>query len=372
MSDPVLVLTGATGFLGRELVHHLLREEPATRLALLIRGRDEAEARARGLAVLRDRLAGEALAAAERRVEVLRADLEKERLGLAAATYEGLVARTAGVIHGAASVSFALPVEQARAINVEGTRKMLDLARAAGCSIDYIGTAYVAGERTGLALESELDVGQGFRNSYEQTKNEAEALVRARSGEQRATIYRPSIIVGDSRTGRTSSFKVLYWPLKIFTRGFRWVPGRPDAIMDVVPSDFVVQAVCYLRKQAGPSGQAYHLCAGPERAATLGQLGAVATEFFRCKPPIFVGPKVFVRARPLVDRLTFGRLKRILTTGRVYTPYLSLRLQFDTSRARAALSPGGIEAPGVEAFFLNQLRFARDTDWGKTLAEVEG
>lgn len=371
MSDPVLVLTGATGFLGRELVHHLLQEEPTTRLALLIRGRDDADAQRRGLAVLADRLGGDALAAAQARVEILRADLERERVGLDAGAYEGLVARTAGVIHGAASVSFALPVEQARAINVEGTRRMLDLARAAGCAFDYVGTAYVAGDRTGVALESELDVGQSFRNSYEQTKNEAEALVRSRAEEQRATIYRPSIIVGDSRTGRTSSFKVLYWPLKIFTRGFRWVPGRPDAIMDVVPSDFVVRAVCYLRKQPGPSGQAFHLCAGPERAATLGHLGAVATEFFRCKPPIFVEPKWFVRARPLVDRLTFGRLRRILTTGRVYTPYLSLRLYFDTTRAREALAPGQIEAPRVDEFFLNQLRFARDTDWGKKLADVE-
>lgn len=371
MSQPVLVVTGATGFLGRELVHHLLGEDPAVRLALLVRGRDAADARARGLAVLADRLAGEALAAAERRVEIVRADLEQERLGLDAAAHAALAERTTGVIHGAASVSFALPLAQARAINVEGTRRMLDLARAAGCPFDYVGTAYVAGDRSGTAYEGELDVGQGFHNTYEQTKLEAEALVRARAKEQPAAIYRPSIIVGDSRTGRTASFKVLYWPLKIFTRGFRLAPGRPDAVMDVVPSDFVVRAICHLRKQPGRFGQAYHLCAGPERAASLQQLGEVAAGFFGCKPPIFVEPKWFIRARPLVDRLTFGRLRRILTTGRVYTPYLSLQLFFDTAVARAALGPVGIAAPGVEEFFENQLRFARDTDWGKKLAHAE-
>lgn len=371
MSGGVLVLTGATGFLGRELVHHLLREEPDTRLALLIRGRDEAEARARGLAVLGDRLTGEALAAAQRRVEIVRADLERDQLGLDAASHAALVGRTVGVIHGAASVSFALPLAQARAINVEGTRKMLDLARAAGCPLDYVGTAYVAGDRTGTARETELDVGQAFHNTYEQTKLEAEALVRARAQEQPAAIYRPSIIVGDSQTGRTSSFKVLYWPLKIFTRGFRLVPGRPDAVIDVVPSDFVVRGICHLRKQTGRFGQAYHLCAGPERAASLAQLGEAAAAFFGCKPPIFVEPKWFIRARPLVDRLTFGRLRRILTTGRVYTPYMSLRLFFDTSVARAALEPAGVVAPRVEEFFVNQLRFARETDWGKKLAYAE-
>ncbi|HEY8376412.1 MAG TPA: SDR family oxidoreductase, partial [Nannocystis sp.] len=208
-------------------------------------------------------------------------------------------------------------------------------------------------------------------NTYEQTKLEAEALVRARAGEQPVTIYRPSIIVGDSRTGRTSSFKVLYWPLKIFSRGFRWVPGRPDAIADVVPSDFVVRAVCYLRKRTGPSGQVFHVCAGPERAATLAELSRVTSEFFGCKPAVFVRPTLFIRARPLVDRFAFGRLKRILTTGRVYTPYMSLRLFFDTSRARAALSGSGIEVPRVEEYFLNQLRFARDTDFGKKLPHAE-
>jgi long-chain acyl-CoA synthetase len=371
MSDPVLVVTGATGFLGRELVHSLLAEEPGTRLALLIRGRDDIDAQRRGREVLADRLEGDALAAALRRVEIVRADLEKERLGLEAAAHERLAARTAGVIHGAASVSFALPLAQARAINVEGTRRMIDLARAAKSPFDYIGTAYVAGERTGLALETELDVGQSFRNTYEQTKNEAEQLVRARAGEQLVAIYRPSIIVGDSKTGRTSSFKVLYWPLKIFTRGFRLAPGRPDAVMDVVPSDFVVRSVLALRKQPGRAGQAYHLCAGPERSARLGELGEAAARFFGVKPPIFVEPKWFIKARPLIDRFTFGRVKRILTNGRVYTPYLSLQLQFDTTIARAALGPLGIAAPPVEEFFLNQMRFARDTDWGKKLAHAE-
>lgn len=294
---------------------------------------------------------------------MVRADLEAERLGLTPDAYAALAGRAVGVIHGAASVSFSRPVAQARAINVEGTRRMLDLARAAGCPFDYVGTAHVAGDRSGTATEDELDVGQSFHNTSEQTKLEAEALVRSRAGELGVAIYRPSIIVGDSRTGRTASFKVLYWPLKIFSRGFRWAPGRPDAVVDVVPSDYVVRAICHLRKQPGRAGQAYHLRAGPGRAASLGQLGQAAADFFGCEPPVFVAPKWALRARPLVDRFTFGRLRRILTTGRVYTPYLSLRLHFDATRSRAALSPVGIEVPRVEDFFVHQLRFARDTDW---------
>ncbi|MBK7827437.1 SDR family oxidoreductase [Nannocystis sp.] len=367
MRDQTTVITGATGFLGRELVLHMLAADPAAHLTLLVRGRDEAEAQARGLSLLTGQLQGAALADASVRVAVVRADLERDRLGLTQKAYDDLAGRTTAVIHGAASVSFSLPIDEARAINVEGTRRILGLARQAGAHLDYVGTAYVAGERTGLVLEAELECGQGFRNTYERSKCEAEALVRSRAGEQSLTIYRPSIIVGDSRTGRTASFKVLYWPLKIFARGFRVVPGRADTPMDVVPSDFVVQAIAHLRQQPGREGQVYHLCAGPERSATLGALAGLAAEYFHVRAPFFVQPRLFVRARPLVDRFTWGRLRRILVAGRVYTPYLSLNLSFDTRNQRAGLAGSGIEVPRVEDYFANLFRFAIETDWGKKL-----
>ena len=124
------------------------------------------------------------------------------------------------MIHCAATVRFDHSLDEARRINVEGTRRVLDFAAAAPRlrSLAYVGTAYVAGDRTGLVRENELDAGQSFRNTYEQTKAEAEALVRSRLGSLPGVILRPSIIVGDSRTGVTSSFKMLYWPLKIYAR----------------------------------------------------------------------------------------------------------------------------------------------------------
>lgn len=371
MREATTVITGATGFLGRELVLHLLGRDRGVHLTLLVRGEDEAAAQARGLSVLTERLRGEALADAAQRVEVVRADLEQGGLGLSAGAYAELAARTRGVIHGAASVSFSLPLERARAINVEGTRRMLDLARAAGAALDYIGTAYVAGERRGLVLESELDCGQRFHNSYEQSKLEAEQLVQSRAGEQHVRIFRPSIIVGDSRTGRTASFKVLYWPLKIYARGFRVAPGRADTPMDVVPSDYVVQAIARLRERTGPSGQVFHLCAGPERTATLAEIAGLAARFFQVKRPIFVEPTLLIRARPLIDRFTFGRLRRVLIAGRVYTPYLSLQLQFDTRRAQDGLAGTDIAVPKVEDYFTNLFRFAVESDWGKKLGAAE-
>lgn len=362
-----VVVTGATGFLGREIVHHLLRDDPKAELTLLVRGKSDEEARSRGDEVLSAELSGEALEAARRRVTTLRADLQLDRFGLDEKAYAALAERTRAVIHGAASVSFTLPLEEARDINVEGTRRIFAFAKEANARTDYIGTAYVAGERRGVVLEDELDCGQAFRNTYEQTKMEAEKLARERAKEQPIAIFRPSIIVGDSTTGRTSSFKVLYWPLKIYARGlWRVVPGRSHTRIDVVPCDYVVRAMLHLRRDPASLGRAYHLAAGPTRSATLAELSELASSYFGCKKPIFVNPEMFIRyARPLVDRFAFGRLKRILTTGRVYTPYLSADLRFDTTLAEKGLAGTDIEVPRVEDYFAKLFRYCIESDWGK-------
>ena len=128
-----------------------------------------------------------------------------------------------------------------------GTSSILRWARLSCDASPMSGTAYVAGERSDLVREDELVVGQGYRNTYEQTKAEAETLVRSRLGSLPGVILRPSIIVGDSRTGVTSSFKMMYWPLKIYARRlWRTVPGYPDAVLDIVPVDFVADSVARL------------------------------------------------------------------------------------------------------------------------------
>jgi long-chain acyl-CoA synthetase len=364
---PRTLVTGATGFLGREIVAQLLAENPSTHLSLLVRGKDDDDARRRVSKLLAEVLDGDRLDDAAKRVHAVRADLERDRFGLDEADYERLTKETDSVIHGAASVSFTLPLEEARRINVEGTRRVLDFAEKSGARTDYIGTAYVAGERSGAILEDELDVGQSFRNTYEQTKMEAESLARRRATHQPIAIFRPSIIVGDSQTGRTSSFKVLYWPLKIYGRGlWRIVPGKPDTLVDVVPSDFVVRAILRARKSDGSLGRVFHLCAGPERSARLVDLAALASRFFGSKPAIFVDPHRFVKyARPIIDRFTWGNLRKILMTGRVYTPYLSIDLRFDTTNTRKALEGTSIEVPRVEEYFSTLFRYCIETDWGK-------
>jgi thioester reductase-like protein len=91
--------------------------------------------------------------------------------------------------------------------NLTGTRNLLQLCRETGVrQFDHVSTAYVCGKRPGPVFERELDCGQTFRNDYERSKCEAEKLVRAAAHLDRVTVYRPAIIVGDSRTGYTTAY----------------------------------------------------------------------------------------------------------------------------------------------------------------------
>ena len=180
-----------------------------------------------------------------------------------------MVPEIATIVHCGASISFDLPLEDARRINVDGTRAVLDLAERAGARVVHVSTAYVSGARPGRFGEDDLDLERPFRNSYERTKAEAELLVRG-SGLDVA-VARPSIVVGESASGWTSAFNVLYFPLRAFARGLLdVVPADPDGLIDAIAVDHVVAGLLALHDDAALTGT-YALAAGPA-AVTVAEL----------------------------------------------------------------------------------------------------
>ena len=368
MKNPELILiTGATGFLGTQLVGELLARQPDASLALLIRDRPGQPGQQRANQIVPEEQRS--------RVQVYSGDVSLPNCGLDQAAWDRLSGEVTRVIHSAATVRFDHTLDEARSINVEGTRRLLDFAAGARNlkSMAYVGTAYVAGERSNLVREDELNVGQSFRNTYEQSKSEAEALVRSRLGSLPGVILRPSIIVGDSRTGVTSSFKMMYWPLKIYARRlWRTVPGYPDAVLDIVPVDYVASAVSRLAFDENALGSTVHLCAGPRSSATIEQIALRASEYFHVRGPRYVDPNLFFAAvRPILFLTLWGRKRRILRDGRAYRDYFTMKMQFDTTNAERLLGPVGLTPPPVLDYLDRLFHYCVASDWGRKAVTVE-
>ena len=374
-----VVLTGATGFLGRQILHLLLDQHPQAQVVLLLRDSALQSASQR----LDTLLAGFGAAAAgrelpRRRIQVVPADIRSERCALSERDWRAVADGATHVVHGAASVRFDQTLDEARDVNVGGARNLLAIGEEAfrGGTLQrfvYIGTAFVAGRRKGLAREDELNLGQQFRNSYERSKCEAESLVRAQMVRLPATVLRPSIIVGDSRTGVTTSFNTLYWPLRAYAqRGWRIAPGSPRTVVDLVPVNFVAQAALHLTFLSEAAGRTLHLAAGPRRSATIGQIADAAARFFHRPPPRFVNTRLFAAIlHPLLLATVWGKRRRVLKQGRFYRPYLDMELEFDTTQADALLEPAGIRPPHVEEYLERLFAFCLESDWGRRPAVRE-
>jgi nucleoside-diphosphate-sugar epimerase len=329
-----ILLTGATGFLGMEVLARLL-ERTDREVLCVVRARDHdaAEARLDGvLATLyRD-------ASPHRdRVRALPGDLTT---GIQAPDDDIDV-----VCHCAASISFDMPLEEAREVNVEGTRAMLELARAVRARrFVHVSTAYVAGTHSGAFTEDML--GSEFRNTYEQTKSEAERLF-AEVEDLEVAIARPSIVMGESDTGWTPAFNVLYWPLRAFARGlFEQVPAKPDGRVDVVPVDYVADGIAKLIESDATG--TFNLVSGAD-AATVDDLAELACAHFDRPRP------------PYVDTGAFGDATAD-EHGAVYLPYFDMDVVFDDTRTREML---GLRAPLLRTYFDQLMDYADLAKWGK-------
>jgi len=364
--DGAVLVTGATGLVGAQVMARYL-ELTDRHVFALVRADDAGAAERRLRATIASVYGDEH--AHHDRVTAVPGDIERPQLGLSASLAAELAGAVTDVVHAAASVAFSLPLARAREINVTGTERVLELAaRCTGLrSVSYVSTTYVAGAYDGHFAESDLDVGQAFRNSYERSKFEAELLVREWAARLPIRVFRPGIIVGESVSGWTPSFNVLYYPIRLFAKGVNppIVPARPDTPIDAVPIDFVADAIFALAGESPGSAPVVHLVAGRD-AGTIGELLTSSARHFGRRPPLLIPLRLYMLTlNPILSRIYRGARKRQIDRGAEFLPYFSMRQTFDDSASRELLTPTGLAAPAIGGYFERLLDYAVRSEWGR-------
>ncbi|MFJ6835588.1 SDR family oxidoreductase [Streptomyces sp. NPDC091209] len=314
-SEPMTVLvTGASGFVGAEVTARLTAAGH-TVLALLHRNGD----------LVRNN--GRRLTPGPGALTRIGGDITRPGLGLSDDDRR-LAASADRIVHCAAVTDFGLPKDRYERVNIEGTRNILDLALTGRTPLVYVSTAYVCGERDGIAYEDELDLGQRPGNDYEKSKLAAEALVRKAAGDGLpVTVVRPSIVTGATRTGRVRDLKTVYPVLRVLTRGLvRTVPGHHDAVLDLVPVDRVADLVTAAATRFHEAGGRTLHAVGHE--LTLRDMSDVLAEYPAFHVPRFVPPSAFsATALPDRERPYYERIVSL------YAPYFRRRVRFDAAHA---------------------------------------
>ena len=361
-TSETFLVTGFPGFLGTRLLPRILRRTPGARAACLVQPKFEALAKERVAAL---EASDPALVG---RIDLVSGDLTSAGLGIGDAGR--LAADTTEIWHLAAVYDLSVAREVGMRVNVEGTRNVLRFAE--GCPSlrrhHYVSTCYVSGRYCGPFHETDLDVGQSFNNYYEETKFLAEVEVAgARDGGIPTSVYRPAIVVGDSRTGDTQKFDGPYFLLQwLLRQPRRWavVPlvGDPTMVrFNMVPSDFVIDAIERLSGLDSSVGRTYQL-ADPH-PLTVDDL---LTEMLRATDRR--GFRVPLPRRTTAWALAnIGPLERYVGIPASAVEYFAHPTHYDTAETVRDLAGSGVSCPAVPDYLPTLVRFMtehRDADLG--------
>ena len=359
-------VTGATGTIGSAVVARLVRDTDEGIVAL-VRDASVETARARLEAALKalDPTIAPLLAG---RIRIALGDSERPRFGVDDGDYATLLERSTHIIHTAGAVRMNLPIDKARSSAVGAARNVLALARNPAASvkkIDIVSTVGVAGRDITLLPEDWVGARHAFHNTYEQAKAEAEDEIRqAVEDGLPITIHRPSMVVGDSRTGRTSQFQVFYHLVE-FLSGRRTLgvfPALGQAELDLVPVDQVAGTIVRASLTPSTRGVIMHLCSGPGEAVRL-----VALQEYIRRAAAVAGrrlPKSRYLSRRMFGSIVAGlrcvvdaRTRAALGTLPVFLDYLDTNQRFENVRTRRWLADQRMDVPRIPDYLPHVLDF---------------
>ena len=278
-----IFLTGFPGFIAGRLVERLADEE--TQFFLLVQSRFVETA-----TKMAERIAFETGIPIENFV-LVEGDIVLTDLGISPEDLETIQAETTDIFHLAAAYDLAIDKDIAFAVNFEGTKNVNEFARGVKelKRYNYVSTCYVAGRRKGEVLETELEHREGFRNFYEESKYLAEYEVEKLKSDLPVTIFRPSVVVGDSHTGETAKYDGIYYLIQYLRKwpaALRAINvGNKRVRLNLVPVDFVTDAITALSADEKAIGKTIAL-ADPEPLTTAELFDAIARESQRDLAPL--------------------------------------------------------------------------------------
>ncbi len=337
-------VTGFPGFVARHLARRLSEKGPVTLLA-------------------QEHFAEEATkfaATLGTKARVLVGDVVDMHLGLSSPEYRQICAEVTDIYHAAGITYLGTDKQTTWRVNVDGTKNMLELAADVKqlARFNHFSTVYVSGDRVGVIMEDELAAEQKFRNAFEGTKFEAEILVRRAMARLPVTVYRPSIIVGDSRTGEIDRFEGPYLVAMLLVASPLAVPlplpGNGAAPLNAVPIDFAVNACVHIGHDPRGVGKTFHLV-DPNPIAARRVYELIAARIGKRLPKLSVSFKLAdaLLKLPLVEPL--ARNQRVAFA---YVNHLAL---YNSRNTHELLDGTGIACPPIEAYLDNLIAYARAT-----------
>ena len=342
-----IFVTGATGFLGRETLTRLLAADSRLRVFALVRDLGRWTRVGRGLD--------------DGRIVPVQGDLCADGLGLAPDVRARIAGEVTAIVHVAANTSFSSPLDRARAVNTLGTQRVLEIAAdcVSAAHVAYVSTAFVAGRRTGVIAEDEHSANAGWVNAYEQSKYEAEQLVREQASSW--VILRSSTVVCDDAGGRVTQTNAVHRALALYRKGLMaMMPGIAASTVDVVTTSYVADGIARLALRDDAVGKTVHLCAG-DGALPLDELLDISYARWAADPawrgrgiarPAITDLETYRLFERTIEDVADASLKRIARALSHFVPQLALPKVFDTTNAQALL---GCTAPPVREFWLPML-----------------
>lgn len=359
-------VTGATGAIGSALIPILLHDSQVG-VRLLLRAKSDDDLASRLDDLFRFWQVPASDLDTRSRVKAMRGDVTENRFALDADAYQSVCSECTHIIHSAGNVRMNLPIDQARHSSVDSARNIIELAHRCRQleKVDFVSTVGVGGRTSGAVPEDWITTMRGFHNSYEQAKAEAEDVIH---DEQLRglplTVHRPSMVVGDTISGRIIHFQVFYHLCEFLSgqRTLGLAPGFGAARLDIIPADYVAQVIAWSSVNVASCGRILHSCSGPEMALALGPLREIVRHAFaaagRRLPPVISLPSgVFRALLSGVSVFMPDEARRAIKTLPVFLDYLATEQTFANSRTQALLSAAGLAVPAPSTYLEKVLSY---------------